>query len=301
MNRYFIAHGFVLVWAVAAVCFTSSAAQGDILLYSDSCYTTTSATNVNQDIAARTTGKYAGTGYTYYSGNSATRVGESTYDYEVMRLGPGNYSSSYGYVWFNQQLKGDDSAGGLDLAWTASAYLSSGTAYGASWFTVGVGADSIGATSSTRPLLNSGTTGGVFLGFRLGDGGTNESSPCKLFVYEKGVNMTPTELVWHSSALEVPAVNHTFVMRVTGVGSNNPFSATTPLNIKLYVDGDATPLLNYTTVNNYPNNYIGMMSYGYCRFNIDSWSATQIPEPSTLALLAGSLVGVAAYAWRKRR
>jgi len=289
--------------AVVAIWFVADA-RGD-LLFSDNCYTTTLSSDVNQDIATRTGGKYAGTGYLYAANYSAnTKVGESTYNYEDIRLGPGvSSSSAWAYIWLNQQLKGEDSAGGLELTWTASATLSSGTAYGTSWFTVGVGADEIGNTVDYRPLLSS-TAGGVFVGFRLGttDGSNNYASPCQMMVHEDGVAQSIVPIPnWLSGALEVPAVDHTFVMKVTGVGSDNPFSATTPLNIKLYVDGAATPVLDYTTANYYPNNYIGMLSYGYCRLNLDSWSVSQIPEPSTLALLTCGLFGLLAYAWRKRR
>lgn len=37
-----------------------------------------------------------------------------------------------------------------------------------------------------------------------------------------------------------------------------------------------------------------------CKFGIDSVSLTAVPEPSTLVLLGMSLLGLLAYAWRKR-
>lgn len=38
-----------------------------------------------------------------------------------------------------------------------------------------------------------------------------------------------------------------------------------------------------------------------CRFGIDSVSLTAVPEPSTIVLLSLGLLGLSAYAWRKRK
>ncbi|MEN6457529.1 MAG: PEP-CTERM sorting domain-containing protein [Thermoguttaceae bacterium] len=68
-----------------------------------------------------------------------------------------------------------------------------------------------------------------------------------------------------------------------------------------YLDNAATPYNTYTYSTNPGVNYVGFAVSGKGSY-VDNFtvSAVAVPEPSTLAILAAGLVGLIAYAWRKR-
>lgn len=68
-----------------------------------------------------------------------------------------------------------------------------------------------------------------------------------------------------------------------------------------YLDNAATPYNTYTYSTNPGVNYVGFATSCTGSY-VDNFtvSAVAVPEPSTLAILAAGLVGLIAYAWRKR-
>ena len=86
----------------------------------------------------------------------------------------------------------------------------------------------------------------------------------------------------------------------TGYGFNNTLLAA------FYVSPSTTAIKFYTddgnpwNVNNSTGGY-GLMGFNYGGGRTDYVSIMPSPEPATIVLLATSLVGLLAYAWRKRR
>jgi len=316
MSRYNLTGCCALFGAISALLALSSAAMGNTLLFSDNFNTTTYSTDVNNGIGTpgngRTAGKYETATYLqnteqrYYGGSYYSPpiyIGEELYSYSDLRMGNGTTIPYRPFVWLNRNLNGADSVGGLDI--TFHAYINPTSAPSgsySSWIALGVGGDAAGSDTTYYPL--SGTNAkALTIALRAGTGTKPyKSSPCEIFVWENGasVMITPTP-TWSSSA--VGDQWHDWLFKIRGVGDNNPFDGSGAVNVKLYVDGGTTEVFSYTTTSAkvWSNNYVALESDAESKTLIDSWSITQIPEPSALALLGCGLIGLLAYAWRRRR
>ena len=242
----------------------------------------TGGTSINLDLADRLSGQYASGQYV---------IGDNLWVDGTGDAHPGNLELSVdtsegavrGDAFFGHNFNGADSVRGLNIDLRCQPTTT-------------------GTTSWTGLLLGSGgpgydTTinGGLFLAFR-GSPDTS-GSPNDVFIRENGTNYG-YGLLGQTNAF------HDFHIQLTGVGSNNPFDGSSHVEVKIYLDGSTTPGIDYTSSFAYANDYIGMISNTSTgqRGLIDSLSISQMaPEPGTLVLLAMGLIGLLAYAWRKRK
>lgn len=290
----------VLFIAIAAIWTVSGIAWGEVVLFNDTFDTSVPSGDVNFEIADRTSGTYGGAGGTTYSslGNAGQiNVGEVDSGNEVLRLGGGGGSTYYSGAWLGHNFNGDDSKGGLDITIRANPGVTVAPYY--YWMGLTIGDSGVGTnwTWSNRGLFM-GMRGGAHL---PGEDPISALSPCQMTAKEKGTTITLPN--WSSDA----AGNqyHTFLFKIRGVGDDNPFDGSGAFNVKLYVDGDTTAVWDYTTTStSWDNNYIGIMAdtsnVNAAKFDSITIS-NPVPEPSAIALLACGLLGLLAYAWRKRK
>lgn len=281
MTRYPILHCCVLFAAVVLMSADSNTVRGETLLFSDNYNVVPESTNINTGIGpGRTDGTYALSTYTTYTAKSGVMtVGDTDGTNPNLAL---SFMTGDTFAWIDHDFNGADSAGGLEVVMTARV---SSTTY---WWGISVGGSSADASElADRPLAK-----GVFVRFESPSTGS-----CPVVVRENGVDYL--NVTW----LAARDTNyHSFKFQINGVGDSNPFDNTGALNIKLYVDGGATPVFDYTTkATAWEHNYIGFDRGSGATAYLDNLVVTRIPEPSTLALLACGLVGLLAYAWRKRK
>ncbi len=281
MSKYF---NFLMVVVAIVVLGISANAQAG-LLFSDSFDTDPSSSNVNFQIDDRTGGTYGGTGSITYNsyvtgtGNSLS-VGFTDGSKEVMQLDiSSSESDSYGFVWLDHDFGSTDSAGGLDIAYSAKLIN-----LGGQFQAIAIGHTTAAITDSDdRPLSH----GLVF--FIRGTGAASAR--------EYGTSTTAFDWLDGDPNDEE---YHDFLFEVRGSTGDNPFDGSDKVNVKMYVDGDE--VIDYTTAGVWgSNNYIGLETCDTATSYFDDLSITQIPEPGTFALLTTGLIGLLCYAWRKRK
>jgi hypothetical protein len=91
-----------------------------------------------------------------------------------------------------------------------------------------------------------------------------------------------------TTGLGVPTT-YTIVLETTGAWSAEFYAG-------------ATSLGTYTYTTNPTVAYVGFGCSAYHNdMVVDNFTLSEVPEPGTMALLATGLIGLLAYAWRKRR
>lgn len=88
---------------------------------------------------------------------------------------------------------------------------------------------------------------------------------------------------------------HDFLIEIRGVGDNNPFDGVGTLVMTMYIDSNQAISFT-TTANPCTNNYIGFEVCDNASLYIENLTVSQVPEPTTVALLASGLFGLLAYA-----
>lgn len=114
MKHNLISRFYVMFAAVAVVCTSSGVAMGEMLFLDSYNTSAQSTTGINFEIAGRTSGTYGGglTTYNEYTDNNGTyAVGT-----EVLQL---DGVSGKEYIWLNRNFNNSDSAGGLDVSFSA--------------------------------------------------------------------------------------------------------------------------------------------------------------------------------------
>lgn len=275
----------IIVLSSVVLLFVACAKARAELLFSDSYNTSVASMDVNFEIDARTGGIYGGAGSigynTYAEYGSVLTVGVSESSRTVLEM------NNRQFVWLDHNFNGSDSAGGVNVAFTAK---STNPNDDANWYIVGIaGPDGDSLYLNDRPLSN-----GLCIIFRgNGEGVMREN------------NVNKETFTWISGGND--QAYHDFLIEVTGIGDNNPFDGNGAFRVKVYRDGGTTPLINYVSTITGTNNYIGLehplvipdgIVYPGYR---DSLSITRIPEPSTLLMLAAGLIGLMAYTWMKRK
>ena len=105
------------------------------------------------------------------------------------------------------------------------------------------------------------------------------------------------------SATPTTTTTHAIELRIYGVGDGNAFDGSGDARIEVHADGSVAA--SFTRAGGFTDNFITLMGYSaafqihsFDNFQVEAVSA--VPEPSSLALLAGG-AGLAAAALRRRR
>ena len=290
MFRFTIIRCFVVFGAVAVLCSLAGVANAE-LLFSDSFDTSAPYDSYGDDLMAyeiesRTSGVYGGVGGVGYASpfhapsDVTAIIGYEDASRKVL------YSESNIWGGPDHNFNNTESAGGIDIDITRRFW---DTPTGAVQVSVGVGNDrAYGEPSGTNYRTSK---GGLELRFR--DDGA-------VYVNEFGTKTEGTgDLTWIDGGNDYNY--HDFHLEYRGVGDNNPFDGIGQLTVKIFVDG--VYRCEYTTSASFDtsNNYVGIDRVKSFKSAIDEWSITQVPEPSSIALLAAGLIGLLAYAWKKRQ
>jgi hypothetical protein len=284
MSRTF--YSLVALVAVAGLVSFGGGAKASTILFKDTFdnqqtaafYGAAGGYGVNQEIANsyRQTGTYAGTAYSLI-GTTANQVNKT----DTTPSGAGMFYSLGGGISPQHNFNGADAAGGLAYSMDImQAYPGSGP-----WVMFGFGYDSHSSRPDTNGLL-------VFF-----------SGSAKLYNH----NVEAPSFTWTTNpGTNTTIHNITLVFSDPSTPDNKPFNGTGTLRMEVYADGGTTPVYTYNWASDPANNYIHVWTdggYGTYWHLLDNLTVTNltVPEPSTLAMLAVGLVGLLAYAWRKRK
>lgn len=278
-------HSKSICVVLAAMAFAAIAGVGraETLLFKDTFDNANPATSyadygVNQELAGRQSGTYANTAYT------VARMGGATPVASCQQVDNGQLSTVYGgIVSPNHNFNGPDAVGGFKVGFDilADTY----------WAGLSVGTDSYNTSHIPNPgvifqFISYPSAYGAYYSGRLNvfvDGNT-DSFPTAL--YTDSATMRHIDLVFNDLV------------------DGNPFNGNGNLDVKAYADSSATPFLEFTLAKDFSNNYISLVSdVNIVAGHFDNLSVSNIaiPEPSALALVAGAIIGLLAYAWKKRR
>lgn len=282
MNRRYIELGCAVL---AATVFVAIAGVGraETLLFTDTFNNANHATSyadygINQELTSRQSGTYANTAYT------VARMGGGVPVDSCQQVDDGRLSAMYGGVVSpNHNFNGADAVGGLKVGFDilADTY----------WAGLSVGTDSYNTSHIPNP--------GVifqFIAYRSPWGTYYDG---RMNVYVDGNTASfPTALYTDSATMR--HMDLVFNDLVDG----SPFNGNGNLDVKAYLDGSATPFLEFTLAKDFSNNYLSLVSdVNVAAGHYDNLSVSNIavPEPASLVLLAYALVGLLAYARKKRR
>ena len=236
----------------------------------------------------RQTGTYANTIYTYYGGrvNTGAQVNASSITgSDGSSTGAGRLCLN-GSAWVspNHNFNGADAVGGLRVSFDL---LGVGTATTNGTPEINVGANTQGAAGA---LANP----GLSLCFIQHYTGYPIDGHLHYYVNagaEQDAVYTTSPYVWHNISL-------LFTDTVDG----KPFNGTGNVHVQGFLDGSSTPFVNVSLGTDFANNYISVGANGGTGYNLfDNLTISQVPEPTALIMLVTGLIGLLAYAWRKRR
>ena len=277
--------GVVLAAAVFAA--IAGVARADTLLFQDTFNNVTDADTygapgygVNEELnqTYRQTGTYANTAYTQGAGAYFREVNNTTLPGAAGKLA----MTQSGWVSPNHNFNGTDAAGGLKVSFD----LLPGADAAASTVAVTVGANSGGSWLPNQ---------GLSLAFIRSYSGYNFNGDVHYYVNggaENDAHYTDTPTVWHNVTL-----------LFTDSVDNKPFNGSGDLHVQGFMDGSTTSFMTAGLGMDVANNYItlfgGSSAASWSLF--DNLTVSQVPEPGVLLLLATGLIGLLAYAWRKRK
>jgi hypothetical protein len=309
--------------AFAALAATAPPVFAETLLFKDNFTVTTPVLDANFEVTepTRQSGLYAGTTYTGYIFTGSLFDGNTTSGYSLLggNINPsdGSYclsiTGNYGYWPFpfllaNQNWNGAMAQGGMVISFDMNIN-------GPYWGGIVLGADSdvLGGFPWGGDPNPGGQPANTTTRFALQLGYNSENGTYA------AVDSSATEFIEVGNDLGANINNswHHFDIVCTDPGDGNPFDGSGVTQIDCYLDSSATPFFSYTKEGGgYANNYIGLQTltndYPYTAANpapgynmgdyfcnFDNLTITQIPEPSTLVLLA--LPGLAIVWLRLRK
>ncbi|MEN6451561.1 MAG: PEP-CTERM sorting domain-containing protein [Thermoguttaceae bacterium] len=269
-------------WALAiAIAAIASSARAEIL-FSDNFNSTGDASaysdyGLNQEQGVRQSGTYAGTlyrnpSYSQFRDSKAPQVNNASHAGALAFIqGAGDWCS--GFTLLNRDF--GVGAQGIQVSVTTTPDIGTG------WSCLGMlGGD----YSPGHKELPSATDVGAVLLVKAG-GGWNFASNGS---YLLGGSVTPS-------------TTYDLTMQVTNNGSGNVLNAwigSTQIVTDYALTGAAaTRTTNYISIGAQLCTYDGAKAYSFDNLTVQT---APVPEPGTLALLAAGLIGLVAYAWRKR-
>ena len=270
-----------MVAVAAIVAFSAVEAKAALLLTDDFTATgTPDPTDLNYNLAARQAGSAVGT-VTLYDQQGSNEVGNTDFAANGSPYDTGDFllvEGGWGVVGLEHNFATEANVGDspLTIEFDMSPVISSG-----SWTALDVG--------PYAPGFGDFVSGAVSLGIAFELNGMAEVRSPGNVAHGKtdlGVTLAPGEL------------GH-YVVTISGQsGSGSGFSSN-GFQVTAQLNGGAVTTL-YSSATALPSGGLSFCGQQGAVDNL-SVSADVIPEPGTFALLAAALLGLAAYAWRKRK